>query len=90
MTSITPSIPLLFQGGILSIEGSHLEKRGSVFTQCTQEEIEYFKSHIGDEVEDETEAKDKADIQENEIKTVSVDAKELISRNDSEATILSD
>ena len=90
MTSITHSIPLLFQGGILSIEGSHLEKRGSVFTQCTQEEIEYFKSHIGDEVEDETEAKDEADIQENEIKTVSVDAKELISRNDSEATILSD
>ena len=78
---------LLSQGGILTIEGSHLEKRGSVFTQCTEEEIEYFKSHIGDEAEAE---KEEADIQEDEIKTVSVDAKELMSRNSSEATILAD
>ena len=82
---------LISQGGILTIEGSHLEKRGSVFTQCTQEEIEYFQSHIGDEVADETETKEEVEnIPEDEIKTVSVDAKELLSRSDSESTVLSE
>ena len=80
----------IFQGGILTIEGSHLEKRGSVFTQCTQEEIDYFKSHIGDEVEDEVNTKEEEEIQDDEIKAVSVDAKDLICRKASEATILAD
>ena len=72
----------------MTIEGSHLEKRGSVFTQCTQEEIDFFKSHIGDEVQDDgNDANEEAEIQEEEIKTVSVDAKELISKNASESRI---
>ena len=61
-----------------------MEKRGSVFTQCTEEEIEYFKTFIGDEVtDDETEEKEEteADVQQDEIKTVSVDAVELISES---------
>ena len=71
----------------MTIEGSHLEKRGSVFTQCTEDEVNFFKSHIGDEAQDEIETKEAGDIQEDEIKTVSVDAKELISKNASESRI---
>ena len=61
-----------------------MEKRGSVFTQCTEEEIEYFKAFVGDEVTgDEAEEKEapEADVQQDEIKVVSVDAVELISES---------
>jgi hypothetical protein len=65
----------------LTIEGKHLEKRGAVFTECTDEEVEYFKLYTGEEEEEEEgyvdEENEGGDMKDDEIKVCGCQMKRI-------------
>ncbi len=99
----------------MTINGKHLEKRGAVFSECTSEEINYFRYFTGEEDDEDEEeegeggeegrpdeasnveangnsgdgrdpdaedisaaASSMVELEENEIKALKIDAKQVI------------